>query len=307
MRALSGCLAVVVLTSGGCAQITTTHRVEIVPKRGAEPRVLGSPHGQVTHRGVEASWTQAADELTLSLLETRDCAVVRHEPVVRVDHVERKTGGALYWEYGLAGATLALGLTGLIRPQLFSQSVVNADGDQVQDLRAGYRIGGIFTAIGAAFLTAGIYDTVRGRDETRYADAYRVHRGETVQCAQPQVAMAGQDIELIVGAWQTDDVTDEDGKVTFALPGLDELGVSLPEPPPPQPPPEPQPQPAAEPEPEPEPPPPPPPPRVTIKGVVKIDKDRALAVELVVPYDHPDAQSRGDSVTIAPIRVDAIK
>ena len=49
--------------------------------------------------------------------------------------------------------------------------------------------------------------------------------------------------------------------------------------------------------------PPPPPPSQTIKGVLKIDKDRALAVELVVPYDHPDAKSRSDEVTIAPIRV----
>jgi hypothetical protein len=284
-------MALVVAT--GCAQIKTTHNVTIVPKQGAEPVVLGSPHGQVAWRGLEASWSQDQAEIELTLVETRTCAAIRHEPVIRIDRIERTTGGALYWEYGLAAATLSLGLTALLRPQLFAPTGFDANGDRVQDLRPGYRIGGIFSAIGAGFLAAGIYDTVRARDETVYVDAYRVHRGEDVPCASAAIALVDQEVELIAGEFRAGDVTDAEGRVRLPLPDMwgDPGETELPE----------TERPATE-VPAPEVPAPPAPPE-TVTAVIRIDEQRALAFDFVVPYDHPDAVGHAGQTTIEPIRV----
>lgn len=317
--------AIVALATGlvlgaGCAQIRSTSKVEIITRAKAEPIVLGPPYGQVTAQGVDTRWQQDGDRLEIHLAETRRCSAVRHEPVVRIERITRTAGGALYWEYGLAAVTLGLGLTGLIRPELFSQRSVNADGESVEDLRAGYRVGGIFTGISAVALGAGIYDTVRARDEVRYSDAYRVHVGGATECGEPSVPLGEHSVELIIGKWRSEEPTDADGRVRFLLPPADELQLPpLPDAPAPEPaaaveetaavggaaavgdvsssgdaaagdieapPPEPAPVPIR-----------------MAKAVLRIDPSRALTVDFVVPYDAPEARAHAGELAIDPVPV----
>lgn len=204
--------------SSGCAQIQSSSTVRVIPKPGARPRTIGSPHGQVTARGVDVNWQQRGSTLAIEVLETRRCRELLHRPVVRVEEVERKSGGALYWEYGIAAATLGLGLAALIHPDPFSPELVNAQGERVDDLRSGYRIGGIFTGIGTIALSAAIYDTVRSRDSVYYVDAYEVDLGQPTECASPRSPMVDETIEVMIEPWARTATTDARGRVIFELP-----------------------------------------------------------------------------------------
>lgn len=209
----------------GCAQIITRSSVEVLPRPDTAALVVGPPGGEITARGVKAGWAQDGDRLTVHLEESRTCNSVRHVPVIRVERVDRRTaGGAMWLEYGLGSAALAGGLVGLIRPEWFSQAtVVDAEGNVLQDTRTGYRIGGILTGIGALLLTAAVIDTVRTRDEVRYADAYRREEGGVVQCMDPLAPIQGQTVELLVGKWSTVEPTDDAGGARFLLPAVEEL------------------------------------------------------------------------------------
>jgi len=212
------------LMASGCAQIVSRSTVEIVPRTDATPLVIGPPGGQIDARGVEARWSQDGDRLALSLAENRTCLSVRHVPVTRIERVVRKTAaGAMWFEYGLGAGALALGLSGLIVPERFSQASVTVDGQTVQDKSTGYRIGGIFTGLGAILLTAAVVDTVRTRDEVVYTDAYRRDVGGTIECRDPRVPMRQQTVELLVDEWSTVEPTGADGKVRFLLPAVGDL------------------------------------------------------------------------------------
>lgn len=215
------CAAAVAI--GGCAQIKSSSEVEVIPREGAAALVIGPPASAITAQGATASWTQRGSAIDFEVFATRRCAVLRHEPVVRVERITRKSGGAVYWEFGLGAALLAGGLTGLIRPELFGQPAINAMGETVRDTGAGYRIGGIFTALAAVAIGAGVYDVVRSRDEVRYTDAYRPHVGEAAECDEPTRPLEGRSVELIVGSWQTSGTVDAGGRASFVLPAADEL------------------------------------------------------------------------------------
>ena len=220
-------LAAVLLLLGGCSQIRSTSTVKILPKPGAKAMRIGGPSGTITARGAELSWTQQGSTLQVRVVETRVCRELLHHPVVRSEHVVRKPGQAVYWEYGIAAVTLGFGLLALIRPELLSPDAIDENGRVVRDKQTGYRVGGIFTAIGTGFLVAGIYDTVRARDQTYHADAYELELGERVECAAAKVPMRAAEVEVVVGQWRAQAETDGTGAVTFALPA--ELDVDAPE------------------------------------------------------------------------------
>lgn len=209
----------------GCAQVISRSSVEVIPRPDTAALVVGPPGGEVTGREVGAGWTQDGDRLSVRLEESRTCNSVRHVPVVRIERVDKRTArGAMWFEYGIGAAALAGGLTGLIRPEWFSQAkVVNAEGQQLEDKRTGYRIGGILTGIGSLLLVAAVIDTVRTRDEVRYADAYRREEGGVVQCLDPLAPMSGQTVELLVGTWSSVEGTDDEGGARFLLPGVEDL------------------------------------------------------------------------------------
>lgn len=210
---------------GGCAQIITRSTVEVMERPEASVLVLGGDGAEVTARGVEAEWTQDGDRLELHMAESRTCTAVRHVPVLRVERVDKRTArGAMWFEYGLGGAALAGGLTGLIKPEAFSQAqTTTPDGQVLQDTGSGYRIGGILTGIGVLLLTAAVVDTVRTRDEVRYTDAYRREEDGTVECREPRAPLQGRTVELLVGEWSTVEPTGDDGGVRFLLPAVEEL------------------------------------------------------------------------------------
>ncbi len=217
------CAAALLVLVGGCAQIQTTSVVEIVPKEGAAAVVIGPPAAAITARGATATWTQTGRTIEFEVFATRQCAVLRHDPVVRIERITRKSGGAVYWEFGIGGALLAGGLTALIRPELFSQPAINAAGETVRDTAAGYRLGGILTALSAVAIGAGIYDVVRTRDELRTTDAYRAHVGEAHVCDEPERPLAGRSFELVVGDWTAEATADDAGRAKLQLPGADSL------------------------------------------------------------------------------------
>jgi hypothetical protein len=209
----------------GCAQVISRSSVEVMPRTDAKALVIGPTGGEITGRDVKAAWTQDADRLTVRFEESRTCNSVRHVPVVRIERVERRTArGAMWFEYGLGGGAMVGGLIGLIRPEWYSQArVTTEDGRMLEDKRTGYRIGGILTGIGTLLLTAAVIDTVRTRDEVRYADAYRREEGGVVQCMDPLAPMEGQSVELLVGKWSSVEGTDDGGGARFLLPGVEDL------------------------------------------------------------------------------------
>jgi hypothetical protein len=209
----------------GCAQVISSSSVEVMPRTDAKALVIGPSGGEITGRDVKAAWTQDADRLTVRFEESRTCNSVRHVPVVRIERVERRTArGAMWFEYGLGGGAMVGGLIGLIRPEWYSQArVTTEDGRMLEDKRTGYRIGGILTGIGTLLLTAAVIDTVRTRDEVRYADAYRREEGDVVQCMDPLAPMEGQSVELLVGKWSSVEGTDDGGGARFLLPGVEDL------------------------------------------------------------------------------------
>jgi len=113
---------------------------------------------------------------------------------------------------------------------------------------------------------------VRSRDQTYFADAYRVQLGEQVDCAAPTSAIAKTNLEILVGRWSTTATTDIDGVATFTLPDFaDEPEVEtkvdrLPG--------------AVE---------PPHPPATQQHGVIRIDDSRTVAFDFYAPYWAPEA------------------
>ncbi|MEM7156159.1 MAG: hypothetical protein AAF799_25115 [Myxococcota bacterium] len=323
----------------GCAQIETRSSVEIMPRSDADVLRLGGSGGEIAERGVTVQWTQDGDRLALDLVEDRSCVSVTHVPVVRVERTTRRTTrGAMWWEYGLGAAALGVGLAGLISPESFSQAAIDSNGNRVEETGTGYRIGGIFTAIGSILLTAGVVDTIRTRDDISYADAFRREEGGAVACREPQVPLQEQTVELLVGEWSTTEPTGDDGAVRFLLPEIEELSseaqaaiaahaawaeaktaadeaaeaarlkaeaeaaaeaeqskkgrrgrkVKKAEPEPPA-----EPVATADPGPRPEP--------FVVKGVLRIDSGRALAIDFLVPYDWSGAEPHQGKGSVDPM------
>ncbi|MCX4248077.1 hypothetical protein [Paraliomyxa miuraensis] len=209
----------------GCAQVISRSTVEVVERSEASVLVLGGDGSEITGRGLEAEWTQDGDRLALRLAESRTCTAVRHLPVTRIERVDKRTArGAMWFEYGFGAAATAGGLVGLIRPEAYSQAqTVTPEGEVLEDKGSGYRIGGIFTAIGVVLLTAAVVDTVRTRDEVRYTDAYRRDDGGAAPCKEPRAPLRGRTVELLVGKWSTTEPTADDGAVRFLLPAVEDL------------------------------------------------------------------------------------
>lgn len=254
MRRPRPSLAIAVLwavCATSCAEIRSSTTVTLVPKKGAASRVIGPETGEVVRRGVQARWRQELDVLHVELFELRECEQLWHEPVVRVERTERRAGMGIYWEYGLGTVLGSLGIAGIVRPEMLSNSHVNEEGDIEKDLSSGYRLAGIALGIGVIALTAGVIDTVRARDEVQYADAYRLRRGAPVACAQDRVALRGHDLALIVGDFRNERTTDADGRASFMLPREPEGTTATP---------------------------------TLHRGVLTFEHGRALSVDFVAPY-----------------------
>lgn len=210
------------LASTGCAQIRSTSTYSTEAK-ASPPIVIGKNPGKIIESAGKLSWAQRGATLEVRLVESRTCRAVLHQPVVRVEAVDRKVvGGAQYWEYGLAAATLTVGLIGLIRPELYSPETINENGTVGHDTATGYRIGGIFTALGTGILAVAVYDTVRSRDTEIRTDAYEVSLGDRVDCATPQAPMGGVRVGVRLGDWTAQGTSKADGSLALELPPIAE-------------------------------------------------------------------------------------
>ncbi len=212
-------LAVLTLVASclaGCAQIRTSSTVELVPR--GQPVQLGPSGGIVDHSDYRADWVQVGGELIVQLTEHRTCRTELHLPVTRVEHIERRPDGGIYWEAGLATITGTLAGFAFARPESFSSAAYNAQGDVITDPAAGYRVGGIFAGISALLLTGFVVDLARARDTTRYADAYERAEGPVAPCADPVLPVVGTEVHLVVGGYTTGGSTDARGRVRLRLP-----------------------------------------------------------------------------------------
>ncbi len=287
-----------------CAQIDSVSTVEVVPRPELDPRWLGDAR-TIVGRDLELKWSQSLSTVQLQIEETRRCRQVLHQPVDRVESVDRTVKhGALYWEYGTGAALLGLGVAALIRPQAFSPQAVDTGGSTRRDTATGLRLGGIFTALGAGVIGIGAYDTVRGRDSVSVTRAYQLTSGEQTPCPTPQAPLAGAEVRVEVGSWSTTSTTDADGHVLLGLPAESKMGIALPEP-------EPEPErtleeapgrplePGLE-DPEPEPEPEPEPPQASrITATVTVD-GRVATFEIVAPLSSEQARDRAGSSAFAP-------
>lgn len=291
-------LAAATLLATGCAQIESRSTVQVVARPELEPQWLGEAK-TVVGRDLELDWSQSLSTVELAIEESRRCRAVLHEPVDRVETIDRTVKhGALYWEYGAGAALLAVGLAALIKPEAFSNQAVDANGNTSRDTTTGYRLGGIFTALGAGLVGVGAYDTVRSRDSVETTRAYRMTTGEETPCIDPSGPKAGVEVELAIGPWTSRAKTDADGHVRFGLPDEAALGITLPEP-------EPTPEPAAPPEaeapeteaPQPEPPAPTPPPVLEATATVRVT-GRIARFTVLAPLS--EAKDRSGSAQLLP-------
>jgi len=228
-------IAAAVVVCSGCAQIDARSTITVTPRPELEPKWLGEAK-TVVSRELSLEWSQSLSTIEIQIDEARTCRAVLHAPVDRVESTDRTVKhGALYWEYSAGAAILAVGLAALIKPEAFSPHAVTADGTPSRDTTTGYRLGGIFTALGAGLIGVGAYDTARSRDTVTTTRAYQVTTGDTTPCISPSGPRTGVGVELAIGSWTSTAKTDLDGIARFGLPSEPELGIALPQPPPPEP------------------------------------------------------------------------
>lgn len=227
-------LALALVATSGCAQIDARSTITVTPRPELEPKWLGEAK-TVVRRDLSVAWSQSLSTIEIRVEEARTCRAVLHAPVDRVESVDRTVKhGALYWEYGAGAAILAVGLAALIKPEAFSPQAVTSNGTPSRDTTTGYRLGGIFTALGVGLIGVGAYDTARSRDTVTTTRAYQVTTGDEAPCISPSGPRTGVEVELAIGPWTSTATTDVHGVARFGLPGETELGIVLPKPPPPQ-------------------------------------------------------------------------
>lgn len=209
------CLALAVLLAGGCAQISATTQLRVVPVAGVAPL---SVERRVIERQLEARWLQRGDTLAIELIEHRRCQVVEHVAAVREEHSVRRADSAIYWEYGIAALLLGVAAFSFARPDLFAVPEPDPAGEK-RDPKTGYRLGGVFTGLGAAALGAGIYDTVRARDRVHRSSTVMLRNGPAADCEQPSLPASQRRLELQLGEFRSHTATDLQGRARFMLPG----------------------------------------------------------------------------------------
>jgi hypothetical protein len=202
--------------SPGCAKITATSEVRIVPKEEA-PRLVGAGL-RVVERDYDARWMQMDDELWIEFHERRRCRELWHVPVLRVEKIRRTAGPTLAWEYAVTAAMLGFASFAFASPGTFSSSYVDTEGTVITPTGPGYRTGGLFLGIGTIGLIASVHDTIQARDSEIFADAFQTRDGADVPCAVPTRALAQHEVRLIAGAHESLARTDDQGRARLDLP-----------------------------------------------------------------------------------------
>jgi hypothetical protein len=203
----------------GCAPIDVHSEVTVHP-RDAPVRSFGVE--QLSGRDYVVDYVQLGPRLLVSVREQRSCVSVTHIPVLRKEQIDRSNRHFVVWDFALG--TLFGGFAGLAfaRPQLFSDRLTDGTGRVVYANTSGYVVGGVFAAISAGLLAAGVVDGLRSRDETRYADAFEVELGPSSTCAGEDPsgrALIERRLVLRIGEdHELEATTDGEGRARFSLP-----------------------------------------------------------------------------------------
>lgn len=214
----AGACAGLLAAALGCAPIDVDTQVSVEPRAGPAREIGGE---QLVARDYVADYVQVGPRLLVELRELRSCAQPRHRPVLRTEEVRRSSRGFVIWDFALGTFTGAFAALAFARPQLFANRLVDNMGREIYDPSGAYIIGGVFSAISAGLLAAGIVDALRSRDTTRYADAYEVELGPARPCGGVEASALDQRaLRLVVagGLLELMGHTDAEGRVRFELP-----------------------------------------------------------------------------------------
>ncbi len=213
-----------------CAPIDVTTKHSLQPRPGPTLE-LGE---QLVDRHFAVDWVQMGSRVLVELHEQPECATVSHVPVMRIEAIERKARGFIAWDFALFGVTGGLAALAFARPQAFSPRLIDSEGRTTFDPNTAYVVGGVFASIAALLLTAGIVNSIKATDETRYAAAYQLELGPEQACSdlagrerpladrELVLSLAGQAI-VIPGR------SDELGRARFELPVAWPADVELPD------------------------------------------------------------------------------
>lgn len=249
-------VALALASSTGCAQISSTSEVSLIPTEGEE-QVIGASGGWELDRNYGARWVQMGNQIAVELWEHRACQEILHAPVVRVEKITRRADATLVWEFLVAGALAGFAIFAFTKPEAFGGRYVDGgSGEVVTNTAPGYRTGGIFIGIAGIMFASGVYDVARARDETIYTDAYELRPGQPVACAEPTRPVAERSVTLVVGDHESEGVTDAAGRVRLQLPP--ETSFARPDQRMPD---------------------------KTVNAAVKIDRNRAVRVDFRLPYN----------------------
>lgn len=210
-------LTLIVVSLGACAPIDASSEVSVRPREGA---VLALGEQRVSHE-FTADYVQLGDRLLVELHELDACVATRHIPVLRVEQIERRSRGFVAWDFVLGTASGGFSALAFAEPQLFTKPLIDGTGRVVYDNSGAYVIGGVFAAISAGLLAAGVVNAVRARDSVTYADAFALDVSEPHPCAGGgERALGERELTLFVaeGVLEASARSDASGRARFLLP-----------------------------------------------------------------------------------------
>lgn len=161
---------------------------------------------------------QHGEVVEIDLSQWQTCQLVLRVPVIREVRTIRTADAGLIWEYGFAVAGAGIAAAAFTSPGSFSSAALDEYGQLHRDPRAGYRVGTLFSVIGAIALIAAIHDTVQTRDSIETEETF-VHRdGPEVACIPERLGAGGHAVELSFGSYRQTLMTDAQGRVVVTLP-----------------------------------------------------------------------------------------
>lgn len=213
-------LALTAALTTACAPIDATSELTLRP-REAPIEVHGEE--RVSHEFV-ADYVQLGSRLLVELSELDQCVATRHIPVLRVERVERSNRGFVAWDFALGVGAGAFSALAFAKPRAFTKPLVDGQGRVVYDTSSAYIIGGVFAALSAGLLAAGVVNAVRSRDSTHYAEAFEVEYGPPRPCATLDGGtthpLGERELSLFVaeGVLEAHARSDASGRARFELP-----------------------------------------------------------------------------------------
>jgi len=198
------------------------HSTVSVRPRVAAPQRFGDE--QLERRDFVADYLQLGPRLLVELREHPSCVSVRHEPVLRVEQIERTSNNFVVWDFVLGGVSGGFAALAFARPKTFSPPLIDSQGRTTHNITGAYVVGGVFSGIAVGLLAAGVVNALRSTNTTRYADAFKLARGPERACADADAGapVGSRSLRLVIGdRLELEGHSDADGRARFELPDWD--------------------------------------------------------------------------------------